>query len=141
MWWFCRRRTWSYHQPVANPFPALVLVFPRDFVVATEKRATHAAIDAADNRNVLIRQNIPPIRPRHGDDTNSLTPCLVESSKLSKKGTRTRANCQTTGGWPPVSPETVGWFVFELRKQFNRWLFDEHVLGEVVHLAERSIEE
>jgi hypothetical protein len=53
-------------QPLANEFPALVIVFAGEFVVATEKRATHAAIDAVDNLNFLIRQNIPPIRPRHG---------------------------------------------------------------------------
>jgi len=40
-----------------------------DFVVATEKRATHAAIDAVDNLNFLIRQNIPPIRPRPGKNS------------------------------------------------------------------------
>jgi hypothetical protein len=56
-------------QPLANQFPALVIVFAGDFVIPTEKRATDAAIDAVDNLNFLIRQNIPPIRPRHGKNS------------------------------------------------------------------------
>jgi hypothetical protein len=35
----------------------------------TQKRATDAAIDAVDNLNFLIRQNIPPIRPSHGKNS------------------------------------------------------------------------
>jgi hypothetical protein len=56
-------------QPLTNEFAALVIAFTREFVVATEKRATYAAIDAVDNLNFLIRQNIPPIRPRHGKNS------------------------------------------------------------------------
>ncbi len=53
-------------QPLANQFPAFVIVFAGEFIVITEKRASHAAIDAVHNLNFLIRQNIPPIRRRHG---------------------------------------------------------------------------
>jgi hypothetical protein len=56
-------------QPLANQFPALVIVFARDFVIATQKRATYAAIDAVHNLNFLIRQNIPSISPRHGKNS------------------------------------------------------------------------
>jgi hypothetical protein len=45
-------------------------VFAREFVLATEQRATHAAIDAVHNLNFLIHQNIPPIRPRHGENSS-----------------------------------------------------------------------
>jgi hypothetical protein len=55
--------------PMANQFPALVIIFAGEFIVTTEKHSTDTAIDAVDNLNILIRQNIPPIRPRHGKNS------------------------------------------------------------------------
>jgi hypothetical protein len=72
-------------QPLANQFPALIVVFAGDFVVATEKRATDTAIDSVDNLNFLIRQNIPPIRSRHRKNSTRHPMLFQESKTLAKQ--------------------------------------------------------
>ena len=62
----------------------VAVVLARDLVIATEKRATDTAIEAVDNRNVLICQTIPPIRPRHGKNSTRLRTVFARAQNSQK---------------------------------------------------------
>ena len=55
----------QFFQPFADPLFAMGVVFSLMTILATEKRASHAAVNQMKRLNLIFRTNLRPLDSRH----------------------------------------------------------------------------